>query len=220
VLGDNKKMAYFQLNDNDKIFNNNVVTDIAFDLTTESIIVRSIHIIKDTQTNTDGTYYEIVTIKALGENKYKTQMWCGEYVEQSAINYTTIMDETFVFTWQNNRITQGEYVCLQQTAVAESVVNEGAGGALYLEDRYSAERAKTTATITMQDEKYVINRAVVLETTDKSMDIKDVTETYRATQELRAQGEKYLLTETATGKTEEGGIDTTTQYVLFELKTN
>ncbi len=218
-LGDDNKMAYMTLENNSLAFNENVVTDIAFDLTDKSIVVRGMYVMSDEESNTDGTYYESITLKFLGDNKYQTTLWYGEYVEKSSVNYSIIATEQFTFTWQDDTVVEGDYSCTQQTAIAESAVNEGANGMLYLEDQFSAEAADTTASITMRNGKYIITRSMVLKATDKSMNVNDAKEIYRVTQELRAQDDGYLLTEIATGETEDGGTDSTKQYVLFEPKT-
>ena len=214
-MGDHDKMAYLQNESFSKIYQNGVLTDFCFDLTTKTLIIRLINV-TSTTTSSSTTY---ITIEVYMGNKeaYSTSVRMEEYGDNNGTEFVIISNSLLSFTVQDGELINGMFEQTRDTSISEQAVIEDVNG-LHMKEKTSAERVEFKAQVRMIDKHYDVIRETVLYQAENTRRPDDAKEVYRATQNIQWIDTKYKLTETAEGVSTDGQPLKTEQYVIFEEK--
>ena len=214
-LGDNGKMAYLHNEAFSKVYQNGVLTDFCFDLTTKTLIIRVINIASDDTSS--STTYITIEIYMGAKDAYNTSVRMEEYGNKNGTEFIVISNSTLSFTTKDGELTSGVFEQIQDTSISEQIITTTSNGS-YVEEKLSAERATINTQIRVIDGRYDVMRTNTVYQAENTQYPDEAQEVYRATQSLQWVNNQYKLTEAAEGVGTDGQALKTEQYVVFEEK--
>lgn len=195
-----------------------VVTDVCFDLTDASIIIRTASVIE--QEDEESTYFCTIKLTYLDDNQYKLYVRTEDYGAVQSKEYVYITEETFNFTSDKSAVMDGQYHCAQNTSLAyETTLDVGGSDKTTTTTIKRSERITVDIDIKCNDGIYTVDREMIMKQSDESYDPADATEIYRVNQHVEQKDGIYVLTEHAKGTGKDGKPVDSTQYVTFTEKT-
>lgn len=207
-LLENGKLAKIKEGKGPATYMNSVVTDFCLDLTDAACVIRGMYI---TDTETQSTFFVTLRLKYHDNNKYTLRLLTEDYGLSNNKEHAFISDETLTFVTEQWDVIECNYTCKQDTSLIERESESNI-------TKQQAERLVTTLTLTQKNNIYHVNRNINMKQSydsyhpDKAKDIYDVT------QVIEFKDDKYLLTETANFKNEQGNLDKMEQFVIFQKK--
>lgn len=214
-ISDDGKMAYLKNESFSKIYQNGVLTDFCFDLTTKTLIIRVINITSNTSSS--STTYINIELYMGAKDTYNTSVRMEEYGNNNGTEFVVISDSTFAFVIKNEELVNGVFEQTQDTSIYEQVVIDDDNG-LHVEEKFSAERTRVKTQIRKLNGYYDVVRENTVYQSENTQNPDDAKEVYQATQTIQWVDDKYKLTEIAEGLDTDGKTLKTEQYVIFEEK--
>lgn len=214
-LGDDDKMAYLQNESFSKVYQNGVLTDFCFDLTTKTLIIRLINIASSTSSS--STTYITIEMYMGAKDTYNTSIRMEEYGNNNGTEFIVTMDNTFAFTVKDQELISGVFTQMQDTSISEQMVVDDENG-LHVEEKFSAERIRIKTQIRKPNEHYDIMRENTVYQSENTRYPDDAKEIYHAIQTIQWVDGNHRLTENAEGVGTDGQTLKTEQYVIFEEK--
>lgn len=211
------KMAKVKEAKRPKTFMDCIVTDVCFDLTDASLLIRAASVMEE-QDET-STYFCTTRLTYLGDNQYKLLVLTEDYGTVQEKDYVYITEETFNFTADKAAVIAGQYHCAQNTSlVYETTLNVGGSDKTTTTMIKRSEKITVDIDIKCDDGIYTVDREMIMKQSDESYDPEDATEIYRVNQHVEQKDGIYVLTEHAKGTGKDGKPVDSTQYVTFTAK--
>lgn len=211
------KMAKVKETKRPQTFMDCIVTDVCFDLTDASIIIRTASVIE--QEDEESTYFCTIKLTYLDDNQYKLYVRTEDYGAVQSKEYVYITEETFNFTSDKSAVMDGQYHCAQNTSLAyETTLDVGGSDKTTTTTIKRSERITVDIDIKCNDGIYTVDREMIMKQSDESYDPEDATEIYRVNQHVEQKDGIYVLTEHAKGTGKDRKPVDSTQYVTFTAK--
>lgn len=214
---DSDKMVKVKEDKLPKTFMECVVTEVCFDLTDGSYIIRAAYVIDEADES--STYFLTSRLTYLGDNQYKLMLRGEDYGDSNGKEYVYITTETFSFRADDYKMVDGTYKCEQRTSlVYETTINVGNSDKTTTTLIQRSEVITVDIDVKYEDGVYTANREMIMKQSDESYDPDKATEIYRVTQKIEQKDGVYVLTERAKGADNNGNPVDSTQYVTFTQK--
>ena len=198
-----------------KYFNGQVLVDFNFDVTSNSVVVRSA--LKDDTEESETTTYEIVKLKRASGNKYTVTI--DTYIFEATQNIDNAIVSQDSFTYETNG--KGQILLFSR----DSQTEQTRVLSTWIEDAQKGIAADLTYYVSSVSDKTVGSLKIDKYTVERKLEYKYAADTYKQenaklstaiTQTLTHSGDAYVLSEYVTEYNDDGTESKREQHIVFD----